>query len=542
VDITRWHFGEYTSLSPAKSGPDMFVWYQRKHWILDAPLREGPPDGYTYSLPPSDPGPIERADFGERDRLHWPGGGCTIAQTAKPMFWGARYALWFETSAIFVLDTVRASVARLVVPNVFEQLSEPFIHGGKLWLRNWTAVVSIAQSFLEGLCDRTPGSLEIRVVDNYPVRRPKRVEKVRITAVSSDTVHALTPNGEHSLSFPFVDGVAVGLDVTVYDELAHNVFLEIELPGQPRRRMREPPASEGAIAAWLEVEPAVDPLATHATRGEAPARQVDLDRLFGERADTPDEPMLASVIVDMLEDAGEPFAPLFAQLVAGETANEVRVLALGGLANFLDEIAYRDGLPWSAQLARMPPLDPDLIAAIRNDQRLGMLHTLRVGGGPFAVYAKLVGAPRAVGLRHIDVPNAQVLAELIAADRRELRRLSNVKFATRAVLEGLAHPTFDRVEIIDFPTSAKIVAKQLEFVIRDELAFFGRVPRHLVLSEHDGHDLALLDPVLAAWHRLPLDKVTVAGITLARDGTASVAPEAPQAAIGRVRGRFKIAG
>jgi hypothetical protein len=109
------------------------------------------------------------------------------------------------------------------------------------------------------------------------------------------------------------------------------------------------------------------------------------------------------------------------------------------------------------------------------------------------------------------------------------------------MIEGLGHATFNRVERIATETGADHVARLLAFVIRDEMKFFARAPRHLILTERSARDDELVEPVLAAWDRLPVVTVTVAGVTLHRDDTATVDEYATSAALVQIRRRFRIA-
>ena len=304
------------------------------------------------------------------------------------------------------------------------------------------------------------------------------------------------------------------------DELAVGKFHAIELPGRPRQILNEMPLTQRSLQAQLVVEPAVDPVAGLVMIVETPSRQDDLDRLFNALADDPEDAATREILIDLLEDSGEPYATLLHELVAGPFSDHdleaKRIEALGALTNYLTKIGYHGGLWATAWLSNTTPLDPTIGDAVAADHRLGFLHTLRIGEGPFSVYAKLVGSPRAVGLRHVDVPNAQVLAALIAGKRTSLTRLSNVKFATRAVIDGLADPTFDRVVQLHTETHGQIIEKQLQFFIRDEAGFFARAPRHLILTERDGHADRLVQPVHDLWRNLPLAAITVGELTLKR--------------------------
>jgi hypothetical protein len=304
-----------------------------------------------------------------------------------------------------------------------------------------------------------------------------------------------------------IPGAFEGAGVTLYDEIHPSMFRELEIAGH--RHVMFEPLPERVFEATLTVGPAIDPAGGPISTGIVPSRQADLDRLFAQRADDLDD---VEILVDLLEDSGEPYAAQLHALVAGETTH--RREALGILASFLDELQYHRGLPWAGYLIPEPPLDPDIGDAAAADQRLGLIHTLHIGDGPFAVYAKLVSSPRAVGLRHVDVPNPRVLAALIEGKRTQLVQLSNVKFATRAVIDGIAGPTFDNVTHLHTVVELRSLKNQFEFLQRDPAGFFKKKPRHLILTEaFDEPLLGRLEPI---WRELPVESLTVDGKLLTR--------------------------
>jgi hypothetical protein len=393
---------------------------------------------------------------------------------------------------------------------------DPRPHVGVLWLDDYHAVTCIDLAELEVLFDRTSGPIMIDIHETYPRHKPNRVESADVLEVATKAMTVRILDDMRIIAIPRVEGVETGMRIHLCDELAAGIFHAIELPGRPRQILNEKPVSNRSLQAQLVVEPAVDPVAGLVMTAETPSRQDDLDRLFNALADDPEDAGTREILIDLLEDSGEPYAMLLHELVAGNDREATRIEALGALSNYLTKIGYHGGLWAKAWLSKNTPLDPTIGDAVAADHRLGFLHTLRIGEGPFAVYAKLVGSPRAVGLRHVDVPNAQVLAALIAGKRTNLTQLSNVKFATRAVIDGLADPTFDRVVQLHTETRASIVAKQLEFFIRDEAGFFARAPRHLILTERDGFGDHLVQPVHDAWSKLPLAAITVGELTLTR--------------------------
>ncbi len=539
---TRANFGEWVSIYPHIDG--VLFDLDRTFWYLDDEPRKAENTHLSPAVSPNGPGPFARADFGSCDRLAWPVGACAMPQQAQLTYWAERFAMWQDgQTRLAIVDATRAMIVRVELPFLGVRYSwhqKPLVHVGRLWLPCSDDVVWFELSALEALFDAPSGPLAIEVRELYPRLRKHHAVRARVEAIVKDKIRLRTIDDLRSTDLAPIPGLAVGMEVTLHDELMRDVFLEIELPGQPRRSIHAPVAPTSSVIGRVEHEPAVDPAGSLVKPVDAPARQADLDRLFAARADEPDDIATGLVIVDSLEEAGEPYAPKLGALIAGETTDGARRDALGPLASYLLRIGYRGGLPWSAELASTAPRDDDIGNLVATDQRLGLFHTLRLGEGDYGVYAKLVGAPRAVGLRHVDAARHQILRALIEAKRRDLVRLSSVKFATREVLEALADTTFDRVREIETETGAAQVAKLLEFVIRDELAFFARSPRHLVLRERTGDDDTLVAPVLAMWDRLPLAMITIAGITLSRDGTAHADDMASPQAVALVRERFRI--
>jgi hypothetical protein len=540
VQLNRAHLAdEYASFYPDKRGVGVVIRFDEKYWFLEEPLRPATYDDYDYSGKEAPPGPFKRADFGDKDRLSWPCGACAISHSTQPMYWSERFAMWFVRDTVVVVDATRSVIMNLDFTGLAEHYyRSPLVHGGKLWFRQDPAAVWFELADFERLFDHAEGRLPVRVRELYPCHRPARELQVRIVELSSEA-RVRTHNGKVSFVVPRVLGMDLAMDITVHDEIYANHYLEVTLPGRPRQPLREPPPHETTSTWTLTFAPAVDPAGEIVRATEAPTRQAEIDRLFAALADEPDDDATRLVLIDSLEEAGEPYTPHLVALINGDESK--RRDALGTLASYIDKIEYRNGLPHTGTLSKNAPLDDEIGNVVATDQRLGFFHTLRLDGDDHPnVYAKLVTSPRAVGLRHVDVPRAAILTALIAGNCRHLTRLSGVKFATREVIESLADPTFDSLRELQTETGAAAVAKLLEFVIRDELRFFARSPRHLILTERNRGGDSLVHHVLAAWDRLPLAKCTVAGITLARDDTAVASSDASEYSIGHVRTRFKI--
>ncbi len=540
MHITRFHLGEPAGFVSTKT--DVLAYsYGNRYWYFEDPKREAHQNEVGYGRPEPARGPFDRADFGDRDRLAWAGAACAIPQDVLYAAWAERYAMWFEGRWLCAIDATRTVLVRLGLPIQTSSVKSTQLHAGRAYVESDVDVLVIELADVERLFERTSGSLTVHARELYPHRRPAAKLKVFVEYIFNDSASVVDRDGDGAwLSIPFVPGLERGITVTLHDELMKNHYREIEVPGYARATLTELRPSDVEEDCELFVEPAIDP-AGPLTKASTAVRTEELDRVFSILADQPDDDAARLVVIDLLEDAGEPYAVQFAKLLAGDTDADLRREALGTLASYIHELEWRGNLPVAGELSPAAPNDEDIGDLVAGDHRLGFFHTLRLGDGNFRVYSKLVASPRAVGLRHVDGSRAAILQALIAGRRRDLRRLSNVKFATREVLETLADSTFDRVVEIETETQANVVGRLLDFIARDELAFFARAPRHLVLRERNGDDDGLVQPVLAAWSRLPLDKLTMGGVTIARDGTARAVADASSVARDHVAARFRFA-
>ncbi len=538
ISITRFTFGDYLSLSRKKSG-EAVVWHDSRYWLLGETRIEVKSEEVTSDHAAPARGPFERADFGDRERLSWARGACAMPHEVQLTYWSDRYVLWFDGRWLCVVDATRPVMVHLALPIEAGNVDKAMLAEGTLYLTTKRSIVVVAIADIEDLFERSSGTRDVHVREIYPLRRPDAKMAMQVTWSWGAELSLQTPHGGwSSMRIPRVEGLDRGDIVTLHNMLAADQYLEYSLADGVRRPLYEHAfPTEHAGAYELQVEPAIDPAGT-LTRASTAVRGEDLDRVFGLLADEPEDEASRMVVVDLLEDAGEPYAPMFAKLLAGdETA---RAHALGTLASYLHEVEWLGNLPRAATLAATAPLDDEIGDVVLSDHRLGFFHTLRLGDGNFRLYSKLVASPRAVGLRHVDGSRLQTLKALIAAGRTGLRRLSAVKFVTRDVIEALADPTFDRVVEIETEVQANVVDRLLDYVARDEAKFFTRAPRHLELVERAGSVDRLAQPVIAAWPRLPLAKLTFGGITLGRDGIASAGPDVSDAVRAIVATQFRV--
>jgi hypothetical protein len=535
VNITRFHLGERALLSPLASGG---VAYHRAgaYFELAEPVRAVTRDAFAITNDPPPPGPFVRGDFGDRDRLTWTNAGCALPQDTQLVQWGARYALWLDGADLVLADSTRTDLVRLAIS--LERITHALVVGDDLWLVSPSDVTRLVRPQLEALFEQA-SPIAIAIREHYPHARPNATLTMFVRYLFQDRAWLECADRRRHLHIPRLPGLEEGAPLTLHDEVMTDVYREVTLGNRPRRPIHDVPFPESRdVTCALRIEPATDP-AGPLSKPSTSVRTDDLDRVFAALADDPADQANRMVIVDLLEDAGEPYAPHFAALLAGH--DRARDPALGPLANFIHDVAWHDALPCAGTLAATAPLDDTLVAHVLTDLRLGFFHTLRLGDGNFQLYSKLVTSPRAVALRHVDGSRTQILTALIAARRTGLRRLSGVKFATREALEALADPTFDRVDEVETQTRHDLVPRLLDFIERDQARFFARAPRHLVLTERDGDDDALAPAVLTAWPRLPLAKLTMGGVTIARDGTVRVRPGTSDAMRALVGTQFHVA-
>lgn len=280
--------------------------------------------------------------------------------------------------------------------------------------------------------------------------------------------------------------------------------------GHPTQVDRTRSQSEQLI---VMLERAEDPVPGGFQQPEAPQRTAELDALLSHLADAPDD-HTREILVDLWQDAGEPYAPLFARMLAGNI--EVRDEALGLVSTFLSNIEYAGGLPIKGRLGPAPH-DPAMADAVCADQRLGLFtELLLLRTGDPKLYTRLCCAERAVGLRAVFVPDTRFLQALVAAGRTQLTALYGVKFATKETIKTLVDPAFDRVTYLSMDVDFKFIANQLDWIVRDEAGFWARTPRTLKLIEKNGADDALSPAIRAAWPKLPLAGIVTSKLTLSR--------------------------
>jgi hypothetical protein len=510
VKIARWFCGRRPSVSAQPQGVE--VWTQDASWILaDPPVRPkrdavAPPCAYAPTR-----GDFTVADLGACERLAWSRGACALPPDAELAFWNARYITWIDRDTLVILDLDTARLVRLAAPGLFTMAKRMLVCHAQLAIVA-DPIITLELAELEALFAAEPGPRQLTATNHAPFRRNRRLRGT-VDYIGREFM-VVMEDGARIYVRP--NALAVeGMAIEASDELAPETFLHWQRPDGASLDL-PPPAPTETFAATLELAPCVDPAGDALVVAETPARQLDVDGLFRQFADAPDDPATPSVLIDLLQDSGVFYGETLARIYAGERDPALQREALGPLALFLVDLGFTQNLPTSGTLSATAPVDADFVEAACADQRLGFLHALRLGEGSAKVYARLVASSRAVGLRDVDVPNPTVLQALVAGKRTELVRLANVKFTSKDVIFGLADPTFDRVTTVHVETAPRMLAAQLAFFTRDEAGFWKRAPRRLVLTNKSGDDDALHADIHAAWPTLPVTGVTAGSLSLVR--------------------------
>lgn len=461
----------------------------------------------------ADPGPFAFGAFGAANRLTWPGGGCSVRPRSQVAYWGARWAAIADQMSLTVIDAVANRQARLELA-IHAAWTGCATAAGRLWIGGMTCVYAIELAALEVLLATGERDCRIERRDLYPLRDPAATTDARVAWVF-DGDDALVNIGTRQVHL-YGKGFEKGTTIVLRDELYPGTYAVAELPTGARV-----PLATRADRLVSSVRVVRGRSRDPAASGEAlTATDPRLEALLAELARDPDHDATRLVLVDLLQELGAAFGTWVAQ---GGGKRARRKDALGPLAHFLDDVAYRGGLPWSATLVRRPPTDPALVAQAAADLRLGMLSALRAGRGPRSIYAALVGSPRAIGLRRVDAFDRPILAALIAGGRTQLTHLHDVRFANAAVVELLADPTFDRARELEVFVQPQHLQNLLGRIARDAYGVFARAPRRVVLRQRYGSDLELVAPALARFPELPVVELQVDFVAVRQEGRRIVA-------------------
>ncbi len=453
--------------------------------------------------------PFTFTEFGSTQRLAWSGGGCTVRQRATVVYWGNRWAAVVDLASISVIDSTTNRQARIEL-SLHVPWTGCLAHAGQLWIGGDRRVSIVELAALEAIAAAGERQVTIELQSVFSLRRPEAAVEARVAWVFEND-DALINIGTKQLHIYGKHGFEKSTTVVMRDEVYPGAFAVAELPNGKRAQLIDLTATRAVSQVRVVRGKSRDPAAN-----SAPITSTDprLEELLVELARDPDNDANRLVLVDLLQELGAEYGSWVAQ--GGTRAR--RRDALGPLAHYLDDVEYKGGLPWSATLVNRPPSDAEHLAAAVGDLRIGMLSTLRAGRGPRTVYAQLVGSPRALGLRRVDMTERETAAALIAAKRTQLTHLYDVRFAKAPLLKLLATPTFDRVVEVETVVQVQHVAGLLARVRADEHGFFKRAPRRLVLRERYRADGDLFAPAFSQLMELPLAELVIGHIEVRRDG------------------------
>ncbi len=458
---------------------------------------------------PADPGRFELTELGAKPRLAWPRGACAIPKAAHVAYW-ADHAVVVERTTLTVVHADREELVRLELDELALAPIRLELGDGELAIESLTGVMTIPLRWLERLA---PGQVTFRVETTYPLRDATARVPGRVVWLMAEDALISMRRSQLRLDHRQY-GLEKGMDLAFCDELWPGTFAFLDVPGRPRQTLIERLAPYTATGRVTQVRPR-DPATGQRTALAWSSRRDELDRLLVQLAQQPEDDTTRGVIIDLLGDAGEPCAEVFALLRAGAKVSVPRQrAALGSLDRFMT-VKYERGLPWAATLTRKPPEDRESVAALLGDVRIGMVHALWPGKGPPALYEQLVASPALIGLRRA---NGSTLAFLQAlrAGGHALTHLDDVRLTRPAVAAELAHPAFSTVRYLTVTAGTREIEALLDVVHDDHHGVFAHAPRELSLVRRDGASVvALARVVFARFPSLPC-AISIAGFTLER--------------------------
>ena len=241
-----------------------------------------------------------------------------------------------------------------------------------------------------------------------------------------------------------------------------------------------------------------------------------VDALIGAIGNEPEVDHHREVLLDLLQEIGDPAAPVFAAVRVGATVSDARKkAALGPLAPYLLDLEFRAGLPIAATLSRSAPRNTTMLAEALGDYRLGLFADLRIGLGPHPVYAALVCAPRATALRRVDATHVNTIAALRAANCTQITRIGHLELLKKRNMAKLATPVFDRATIFHAVVNIDAdVGIWMTALIADPSKVYSRVRRRLELDEIQNRHEELHRRVLPWASQLPFETVTIGGVVI----------------------------
>lgn len=479
------------------------------------------------------PGLFRHTTLAAWTRVDWPGGTCDVAQT--PAYWGERYAAALLVGDGLAIIDAREPHHHAVIEVALPGATSIAVHDGWLRIGLDHGTLSLPLVALQRL---EAGPVEIVA----RVRYPRRSADTRLEA----KVGWIYDNGDALVHVRrgriFLDakpyGLAKGVPFDLCDELWPGTFAAIEVPGQPRRVLHEIETERifrGTVVEGLPPHPL-----RHAMQ-PASLRVERVTPLLARLADEPDDDATRSVLLDVLQEEGAPYARAVAEARAAKRfAHTVLSPLLGPLAAIFERVQYREGLPWSVGVRPQMPTDEPLLALVGRDVRLGLITHMIRNNASTANYARVIAMPLAIGLRSLDSCTREILEALIAGKRDRLTSLSGVQLNKSSVRELLAEPTFDRVVDVSASISPSTLGDVLSAVAANR-GFFTRAPRRLAIVNEHNQTFGDLEPYLAAWPALPVRALRAQWFDLERNDTGvrvKVSRGAPSEVVVRLQRAF----
>jgi len=329
-------------------------------------------------------------------------------------------------------------------------------------------------------------------------------------------------------------GLDKGMMITFVDELWPGTYAFIDVPGRPRQAFNPPRQGVLGTAVWKRVV-AHDPAAGATTSLKKLGERDDGAALLAQLADRDDLDSRA-ILIDMLGDAGEACAETFALLAAGKRVpKKAQLEALGPLGHFVQDLEFRGGLPWSAELVVQPPLVPEVIEAAAADVRLAMLETFRQGNGLLDIYQKLITSRVLVGLRRVDLRSLAIARAVRATGYSQLVQIWGLPASSKTAVAMLGDPAFAAVRHVELRLERKNMRKRLS-ALPDELAALPKAARHFVITSETYNDDEVAAAMFPRFMSLRCASLTLSGVTMvsgevqatagARDTVARIARKA----------------
>jgi uncharacterized protein (TIGR02996 family) len=216
-------------------------------------------------------------------------------------------------------------------------------------------------------------------------------------------------------------------------------------------------------------------------------QQQPKDLLPGLLAHVDDQTALRAY-ADALLEQGHPLGEFIALARSDDPAAATRAEALrrrkqrhwlGVLADYLEDVEYRDGLPWRAALKRSPPearlkeaCAHPLLWPIERLLCRKAPHT-RTGRPPAKVYLALAQAMLGRRLREIDACSAEILSGLSAEASAHVTHLHDLRLLNKPTRKALDAQKFKNVQWVELSCPPHLL-RNLLAALRDDRGLFER--------------------------------------------------------------------